>query len=107
MFEKLDTPILGIVENMSYFICPNCNIRHEIFGSGGAERAADELCLPLLGRIPIDTEIREGGDRGMPILKSSPDSPQSAAFRELAANVAARLSVLAAEAGTRIELPVL
>ena len=107
MFEKLDTPILGLVENMSYFVCPNCAERHEIFGFGGAERAAKELDLPLLGRIPLDPEIREGGDRGMPILKCAPDSPQSGAFRVLAANVAARISVLTANDGGRIELPVI
>ncbi len=96
MFEKLDAPILGFVENMSYFICPHCNERTEIFGFGGAENAAKALNLPFLGRIPLDPEIRIGGDRGMPILKSAADSPQSDAFRRLAESVAARISVLSA-----------
>jgi len=95
MFQKLEAPILGLVENMSYFLCPNCGQRTEIFGFGGAEKAAQELGMPFLGRIPLDPEIRVGGDRGMPILKSDPESPQSQAFRDLAAAVAARISVLA------------
>ena len=95
MFEKLEVPILGFVENMSYFICSHCGERTEIFGFGGAEEAANRIGVPLLGRVPIDPEIRIGGDRGMPITRVAPESPQSQAFRELAANVAARLSMLA------------
>lgn len=95
MFEKLEAPILGIVENMSYFLCPHCGERTEIFGFGGAEKAAAELETPFLGRIPLDPEIRIGGDRGMPILKANPDSPQSQAFRDVASAVAARISTLA------------
>ncbi len=101
MFEKLEVPILGFVENMSYFLCPHCGERTEIFGFGGAEAAAKKLGHPFLGRVPIDTEIRIGGDRGVPIVVSLPESSQSAAFRELASNVAARVSTLALSGAKR------
>jgi ATP-binding protein involved in chromosome partitioning len=101
MFEKLEVPILGFVENMSYFVCSHCGERTEIFGFGGAEEAARRLDHPFLGRVPIDPEIRIGGDRGMPIVTSLPESPQSAAFRELASNVAARVSTLALSGAKR------
>ena len=94
MFQKLEAPILGIVENMSYFICPHCNERVEIFGHGGAERAAEQLSVPFLGRIPINSAIREGGDQGVPILRADPESLESEAFRDVARQVAARISIL-------------
>ncbi|HEX5416028.1 MAG TPA: Mrp/NBP35 family ATP-binding protein [Chloroflexota bacterium] len=94
MFQKLETPVLGLVENMSYFICPNCNERHEIFGHGGAEQAAKRLDLPFLGRVPLNTTIRQGGDQGVPILRADPESPEAEAFREVAQAVAQRVSVL-------------
>jgi ATP-binding protein involved in chromosome partitioning len=94
MFQKLEAPIIGLVENMSYFVCPHCNERVDIFGSGGAERAAERLSLPFLGRIPINPRIREGGDLGVPILRADPESAESEAFREVARNVAARISIL-------------
>jgi ATP-binding protein involved in chromosome partitioning len=94
MFQKLEAPIIGLVENMSYFICPHCDERVDIFGSGGAERAAERLSLPFLGRIPINSRIREGGDLGVPILRADPESAESEAFREVARNVAARISIL-------------
>jgi ATP-binding protein involved in chromosome partitioning len=94
MFQRLEAPIIGLVENMSYFICPHCNERVDIFGTGGAERAAEELDLPFLGRIPINPRIREGGDLGVPILRADPESPESEAFRDVARQVAARISIL-------------
>jgi ATP-binding protein involved in chromosome partitioning len=94
MFEKLNVPVFGIVENMSYFVCPCCGERTEIFGHGGAKDAADELGLSFLGEVPLHTSIREGGDRGLPVTVADPDSPQARAFREIASKVAARLSVL-------------
>jgi ATP-binding protein involved in chromosome partitioning len=94
MFQKLEAPIIGLVENMSYFVCPHCNERVDIFGHGGAERAAERLGLPFLGRIPINSSIREGGDIGVPILRADPESVEAEAFREVAKQVAARISIL-------------
>ena len=95
MFEKLEAPILGIVENMSYFICPHCNEHVDIFGHGGAEKAADRLDVPFLGRVPLNPEIRQGGDDGVPIMRSNPQSPEAEAFRGIASQVASRISILA------------
>lgn len=84
MFQKVNVPLLGIIENMSYFVCDHCGERTEIFSHGGGERAADKLGVPFLGRIPIDPAIREGGDSGHPIVVTDPASPQAAAFRDIA-----------------------
>lgn len=94
MFEKLQVPIFGVVENMSYFLCPHCNERIDIFGNGGAAGVADELGLEFLGEIPLDVQVREGGDAGMPIVEAGPDTPAAGAFRSIAQKVAARCSVL-------------
>ncbi len=94
MFDKLNVPIFGVIENMSYFICPHCSERTEIFGHGGGRKAADELGLEFLGEIPLDTKTREGGDRGIPIVESDPQSPQAEAFFRVAEQVAARCSTL-------------
>jgi ATP-binding protein involved in chromosome partitioning len=94
MFQKLMAPILGLVENMSYFVCPHCGERVDLFGYGGAERAAEELSVPFLGRIPINPEIRQGGDQGVPILRGNPECAESEAFREVARQVAQRISIL-------------
>ena len=94
MFRRLDVPILGIVENMSYFLCPHCSERTDIFGHGGARGMAERLAVPFLGEIPLDPAIRAGGDVGRPILVVDPDSPLSQAFREIASRLAARVSVL-------------
>ena len=83
MFEKVNVPILGIVENMSYFIAPNGD-RIEIFGHGGGHKEAERLKIPFLGEVPIFTEIREGGDRGVPVVVSSPDQPAGQAFLKIA-----------------------
>jgi len=77
MFQKVNVPLLGIVENMSYFLCGHCGERTEIFSHGGGERAAAKLGVPFLGRIPIDPAIRDGGDSGLPIVVADPVSPQS------------------------------
>ena len=84
MFQKVNVPLLGIIENMSYFVCGHCGERTDIFDHGGGERAAEKLGVPFLGRIPIDPAIRAGGDSGLPIVIADPDSPQSKAFREIA-----------------------
>jgi ATP-binding protein involved in chromosome partitioning len=84
MFQKVNVPLLGIIENMSYFVCGHCGERTEIFSHGGGERAAEKLGVPFLGRIPIDPAIREGGDSGHPIVVTDPTSPQAEAFRDIA-----------------------
>ncbi len=84
MFEKVNVPVLGLIENMSYFVCPNDGERFDIFGSGGGEREAKRLKVPLLGQMPIDIALRESGDRGMPITAEKPDSPVTAEFLRIA-----------------------
>jgi len=96
MFRKLNVPILGIVENMSYFIAPDTGRRYAIFGEGGGQRVADEFGVPLLGQIPLEMETREGGDAGVPITVGRPDSAQAQAFRKIAAAAAARVDAVAA-----------
>jgi len=91
MFQKVNVPLLGIVENMSFFVCGHCGERTEIFSHGGGERAAEKLGIPFLGRVPIDPAIRAGGDTGNPIVIAKPDSPQAKAFREIADKLAAAL----------------
>lgn len=93
MFEKLQVPVFGLVENMSYFICPHCAERTDIFGQGGAAAMADDLGIDFLGSIPLHPQVREGSDTGVPIVESDPDSPVARAFAEIAQKVAARTSV--------------
>jgi len=93
MFDKVRIPIVGVVENMSYFICDGCNKRHEIFSSGGAERAAEQFKIPFLGRVPITSSIREWGDKGTPILVREPESEISKVFLDIAAKLAGQLSM--------------
>lgn len=102
MFDKVAIPVLGLVENMSDFICPHCGEHTAVFASGGGARAAEAMGIPLLGQIPLDLRIREGGDAGMPIVSGHPESPQAEAFREMARNIAGRVSVQAA----KVQLPV-
>jgi ATP-binding protein involved in chromosome partitioning len=91
MFDKVNVPVLGLIENMSYFECPGDGKRYEIFGSGGGEREAKRLRVPLLGQIPIDIATRESGDRGMPITGEKGDSPVAAEFMKIARRVRERL----------------
>ena len=84
MFGKLKVPVLGIVENMSAYICPNCGHEAHIFGHGGARAEADRLGLPFLGEIPLDIAIRLSGDSGLPVVAERPDSPEAVAFAEVA-----------------------
>lgn len=93
MFRHLNVPVLGVVENMSYYVCPHGE-RVNIFGEGGGQRIAGEFGIPLLGQIPLDPEIRQAGDAGLPILVRAPESIQSQAFRTLGGAVAARISTL-------------
>lgn len=94
MFEKLDVPVFGMVENMSYFVAPDTGKQYDIFGHGGAKRAAEELGIDFLGEIPIEPAIREGSDRGVPIAVGHPESESAKAFERIAGAVAARISVL-------------
>lgn len=87
MFAKVNVPVLGLIENMSYFVCPSDGKRYDIFGNGGGQREAERLKVPLLGQIPIDIATREAGDRGCPITLAEPQSPVTAAFRDVAQRV--------------------
>jgi ATP-binding protein involved in chromosome partitioning len=95
MYQKLNVPVLGLVENMSHFVCPSCRHESDIFGKGGGEALASELSVPFLGRIPIYEPIRVGGDTGVPIVVGEPDSPAARAFRTAAEGLAAQLSIAA------------
>jgi ATP-binding protein involved in chromosome partitioning len=87
MFRKLNVPVLGVVENMSYLICPHCKSEVDIFSKGGGKRMSQKFDVPFLGEIPIDPEIRKGGDEGHPIILSNPESPAAKAFMEIAQKV--------------------
>ena len=96
MFEQLGVNVLGIVENMSYFIPPDAPERsYDLFGSGGGEKASKELQVPLLGCIPLEIALREGGDKGVPIVMSAPESASAQALTAIAKNIAAKVSVAA------------
>jgi len=91
MFRKVDVPLLGIVENMSYFIAPDTGKRYDIFGHGGAQNEAERLGVPFLGGVPLEIETRELSDLGRPVVASRPDSAQAAVYRDIAAKVRERL----------------
>jgi ATP-binding protein involved in chromosome partitioning len=93
MFEAVNVPVLGVVENMSYFIAPDTGARYNIFGEGGGQRLSDEYGVPFLGAIPLGMKVREGGDSGVPVVVSDPDSPQARAFRSVAEEVARQVSI--------------
>ena len=95
MFRKLEVPVLGVIENMSYFECPGCGARHEIFDCGAAEARARELELPFLGAIPIHPDVRAGGDQGRPVVLERPDSGYSRTLRTIAGELARRISIRA------------
>ena len=87
MFRKVDVPVLGIVENMSYFQCPHCGTRSDIFGHGGARHEAERLGVPFLGEVPLDIAIRSTSDAGNPVVESEPDGPHAAIYRAIAGKV--------------------
>jgi ATP-binding protein involved in chromosome partitioning len=93
MYKKLNIPPIGLIENMSYFSCPNCAHEADIFGHGGGEKLAEELGIPFLGRLPIYQPIREGSDTGVPLIISEPDSPATRAFVAAAERTAAQVSI--------------
>ena len=102
MFQQMRVPILGLVENMSFFTCPHCGMRTEIFDHGNARKEAQRRNLNFLGEVPLDTNVRIGGDSGVPILIGQPDAPVAQALSQVAGNMAARISVLSSR-----KLPVL
>ncbi len=93
MYKKLNIPPLGIIENMSYFACPDCGREADIFGRGGGERMANDLGVPFFGRIPIYQPIREGSDNGVPLMIAEPDSPAARGFVAAAERMAAQVSI--------------
>ncbi len=93
MFETVAIPVLGIVENMSYFIAPDTGTRYDIFGKGGGAKLAAMYQVPLLGTVPLGLEVREGGDKGVPVVVSHPDSAEALAFRRVAEEVARQVSI--------------
>jgi len=99
MFETVAVPVLGVVENMSYFLAPDTGTRYNIFGEGGGERLANEYGVPFLGSIPMGIEVREGGDKGVPVVVGQPHSPQAESFRRVAEEVARQVSIEAMKPG--------
>jgi ATP-binding protein involved in chromosome partitioning len=104
MFQKVNVPVLGIVENMSYYICGHCGERTEIFSHGGGRRASEKLGVPFLGSIPLVVDVRIGGDEGRPITAVSPESPVSAVFREITGTLAAKISTQNVLSKTKITI---
>ena len=100
MYRKLEVPTFGIIENMSYFACPSCSFESDIFGRGGGESVAGELGVPFLGQVPIYEPIRVGSDTGVPIVIAEPDSPAANAFRNIAEQAAAQVSIASFEHAT-------
>lgn len=98
MFRKVNVPVLGIVENMSFFQCPHCGARSDIFGHGGARHEAERLGVPFLGEIPLHMSIRETSDSGHPVVESDPDGPHAAIYRTIAGHVRDRLQETTATA---------
>jgi ATP-binding protein involved in chromosome partitioning len=105
MAKKVGIPLLGVIENESYFVCDGCSKKHELFGSGGGAKVAEFAGAPLLGQLPIDPSIREWGDAGTPVVEAAPGSPIGQAFLEIARKLAGRVSVadLSRAGGLRID----
>jgi ATP-binding protein involved in chromosome partitioning len=104
MFRKVNVPVLGIIENMSFFVCPGCGSRHDIFLRDGGRNAAEQLEAPFLGQIPINPVIPKGGDEGVPVVVGHPDSMEARIFREIAGSLAQRIAIHAT-AGFEAEPP--
>jgi len=98
MFKRVNVPILGVIENMSYFVCPHCGTRSDIFGHGGAAHEAERLNVPFLGAVPLDMTIRETSDAGLPVVATQPDGPHAKVYRDIAQKVR---TALAGSAGSR------
>ncbi len=91
MFRRVDVPVFGIIENMSYFLCPDCGGRADIFGTGGAEAEAARMGVPFLGHVPLEMEIRKTSDEGTPVVASAPDGPHALIYKQIAASVTSQL----------------
>ena len=91
MFKRVNVPVLGVVENMSYFLCPECGTRSDIFGHGGARHEAERLGVPFLGEVPLHMTIREKSDAGLPVVATEPDGPHAKIYRDIAKNVLAQV----------------
>ena len=102
MFRKVNVPLLGIVENMSHFLCTDCGARHDIFGHGGAAAEAEKLGVPFLGEVPLEMAIRATSDDGTPIVASQPESPHAAHYQKIAAGLLAQLDVAQPKAAPKI-----
>jgi ATP-binding protein involved in chromosome partitioning len=87
MFKRVNVPVLGVVENMSYFVCPECNTRSDLFGHGGARHEAERQGVPFLGEVPLHMTIREKSDAGLPVVATDPDGPHAKIYRDIAARV--------------------
>jgi ATP-binding protein involved in chromosome partitioning len=92
MFKRVNVPVLGIIENMSYFVCPKCGERHDVFGHGGARKEAEKLGVPFLGEVPLHMAIRETSDSGRPVVATDPDGPHAKVYREIAQRVREQLA---------------
>jgi len=103
MNQKVGIPIVGVVENESYFVCGNCNEKHELFGSGGGQKIADFAGAPLLGQIPLFPEVRKWGDAGVPVVEAAPGSPPAEAFMQVARNLLESLNATAAASVLNID----
>ena len=102
MFRKVNVPLLGIIENMSHFLCTDCGARHEIFGNGGAAAEAEKLGVPFLGEVPLEMAIRATSDDGTPIVVSQPESQHAAHYQKIAARLLAQLDVAQPKAAPKI-----
>ncbi len=103
MFDKVHIPVLGIVENMSQFVCPHCQQGTPIFDHGGGRKASEVMGIPFLGELPLDLKVRQAGDRGVPVVVGVPDSPEAEAFLSIARSIAGRIST----ENARVRLPVI
>jgi ATP-binding protein involved in chromosome partitioning len=101
MFERVNVPVIGIIENMSGFICPSCGTRHELFSTGGGTRLSEEVSAPLLGKIPLQARLADAADGGQPVVMAQPDSPAAQALVAIAEGLPARLG------GRSVALPIL
>jgi ATP-binding protein involved in chromosome partitioning len=104
MFNQVKVPILGIVENMSYLVCPHCNERVDVFSTGGGERTAQEMKVNFLGALPLDPEVRAGGDSGKPVALRNGNDPHGNVFRDLAQRTIDRINQIGPPSGPKIEI---
>jgi len=102
MFKRVNVPVLGVIENMSYFVCPKCGERHDIFGHGGAQHEAEKLSVPFLGEVPLHMAIRETSDTGKPVVATEPDGPHAKIYREIAGRVRDQLKLKVTRAAPKI-----